>query len=82
LKAGLPASIGTVGDDAIAESVNALYKAELFYWEGPCDGPTTSSSPRSAGSITPGSIPGLSTVRQPRSRPSTIVTRTPLRSDC
>ena len=41
LDTGLRASIGTVGDsydNAMAESVNALYKAELVYWEGPWDG--------------------------------------------
>ena len=41
LEAGVRASIGTVGDsydNAMAESVNALYKAELVYWEGPWDG--------------------------------------------
>lgn len=38
IEAGLHASIGTVGDsydNALAESVNGLYKAELVYWEGP-----------------------------------------------
>ena len=41
LEAGLNASIGTVGDsydNALAESVNGLYKAELVYWEGPWRG--------------------------------------------
>ena len=38
VEAGLNASIGTVGDsydNALAETVNGLYKAELVYWEGP-----------------------------------------------
>ncbi len=38
VEAGLHASIGTVGDsydNALAETVNGLYKAELIYWEGP-----------------------------------------------
>lgn len=41
VEAGLHASIGTVGDsydNALAESVNGLYKAELVYWEGPWRG--------------------------------------------
>jgi len=41
VEAGLNASIGTVGDsydNALAESVNGLYKAELVYWEGPWRG--------------------------------------------
>ncbi|WKV16052.1 IS3 family transposase [Janibacter limosus] len=41
IEAGLHASIGTVGDsydNALAESVNGLYKAELVYWEGPWRG--------------------------------------------
>ena len=41
LETGVRAWIGTVGDsfdNAMAESVNALYKAELVYWEGPWDG--------------------------------------------
>ena len=41
LAAGLRASIGSVGDsydNALAEAVNGLYKAELVYWEGPWDG--------------------------------------------
>lgn len=41
IEAGLQASIGTVGDsydNALAESVNGLYKAELVYWEGPWRG--------------------------------------------
>ena len=36
------ASIGTVGDsydNALAESVNGLYKTELVVWEGPWRGP-------------------------------------------
>ena len=39
--AGAVASIGTVGDsydNAMAESVNALYKTELVFWEGPWAG--------------------------------------------
>ncbi len=38
METGLNASIGTVGDsydNALAETVNGLYKAELVYWEGP-----------------------------------------------
>ena len=38
VEAGFNASIGTVGDsydNAMAESVNGLYKAELVWWEGP-----------------------------------------------
>ena len=36
LETGVTASIGTVGDSyAMAESVNALYKTELVYWERP-----------------------------------------------
>jgi len=38
VEAGFNASIGTVGDsydNAMAESVNGLYKAELVRWEGP-----------------------------------------------
>jgi len=41
VEAGLSASIGSVGDsydNALAESVNGLYKAELVYWEGPWKG--------------------------------------------
>lgn len=41
LEARLQASIGTVGDsydNALAETVNGLYKAELVYWEGPWKG--------------------------------------------
>jgi len=41
LDAGLRASIGSVGDsydNAMAETVNGLYKAELVYWEGPWAG--------------------------------------------
>ena len=41
VEAGLHASIGTIGDsydNALAESVNGLYKAELVYWEGPWRG--------------------------------------------
>lgn len=41
IEAGLNASIGTVGDsydNALAESLNGLYKAELVYWEGPWRG--------------------------------------------
>ena len=41
VEAGLNASIGTIGDsydNALAESVNGLYKAELVYWEGPWRG--------------------------------------------
>jgi putative transposase len=39
--AGAQASIGTVGDsydNALAESVNGLYKVELVYWQGPWRG--------------------------------------------
>ena len=42
VEAGLHASIGTVGDsydNALAESVNGLYKTELVFWEGPWRGP-------------------------------------------
>ena len=38
VEAGLQASIGTIGDsydNALAETVNGLYKAELVSWEGP-----------------------------------------------
>ena len=40
LEAGVRASVGSVGDsyDTLAESVNALYKAELVHWEGPWKG--------------------------------------------
>jgi putative transposase len=41
VEAGLNASIGSVGDsydNALAETVNGLYKAELVYWEGPWKG--------------------------------------------
>lgn len=41
IEAGAQASIGTVGDsydNALAESVNGLYKAELVYWQGPWRG--------------------------------------------
>ncbi len=41
LDAGVRASIGTVGDsydNALAETVNGLYKAELVYWQGPWRG--------------------------------------------
>jgi len=41
LEAGVLASIGTVGDsydNALAESVNGLYKTELVRWEGPWRG--------------------------------------------
>jgi putative transposase len=41
VQAGAQASIGTVGDsydNALAESVNGLYKAELVYWQGPWRG--------------------------------------------
>lgn len=41
IEAGLNASIGSVGDsydNALAESVNGLYKTELVYWEGPWKG--------------------------------------------
>jgi putative transposase len=41
VEAGLNASIGSVGDsydNALAESVNGLYKTELVYWEGPWKG--------------------------------------------
>jgi len=41
VEAGLQASIGTVADsydNALAETVNGLYKAELVYWEGPWRG--------------------------------------------
>ena len=41
VEAGLHASIGTVGDsydNALAEAVNGLYKAELVYWEVPWRG--------------------------------------------
>jgi putative transposase len=41
LDAGALASIGTVGDsydNALAETVNGLYKAELVYHEGPWRG--------------------------------------------
>ena len=40
-EAGLQASIGTIGDsydNALAETVNGLYKAELVFWEGPWKG--------------------------------------------
>jgi len=39
-EAGLQASIGTVADsyDAMAEAVNALFKTELVFWEGPWKG--------------------------------------------
>lgn len=83
VEAGLNASIGTVGDsydNALAESVNGLYKAELVYWEGPGEAPTTSSSPPSAGSTgstTPASTPRSATRRQQRLRRSTTVTPTP-----
>lgn len=42
VEAGLQASIGTVADsddNALAETVNELYKAELVYGEGPWRGP-------------------------------------------
>jgi len=38
VEAGLNASIGTTGDsydNAMAEALNGIYKAELVYWEGP-----------------------------------------------
>ena len=41
VEAGLQASIGTIGDsydNALAETVNGLYKAELVFWEGPWKG--------------------------------------------
>ena len=41
VEAGLNASIGSVGDsydNALAESVNGLYKTELIFWEGPWKG--------------------------------------------
>ena len=41
LDAGVRASIGTVGDshdNALAETVNGLYKTELVYWQGPWRG--------------------------------------------
>ncbi len=41
IETGVRASIGTVGDsydNAMAESVNALYKTELVFWEGPWAG--------------------------------------------
>ena len=41
VEAGLQASIGTVGDsydNALAETVNGLYKAELVSWDGPWRG--------------------------------------------
>jgi putative transposase len=41
VEAGLNASIGSVGDsydNALAETVNGLYKAELVFWEGPWKG--------------------------------------------
>ncbi len=40
-EAGLNASIGSVGDsfdNALAETVNGLYKAECVFWEGPWQG--------------------------------------------
>ncbi len=40
-EAGLQASIGTVADsydNAMAEAVNALFKTELVFWEGPWKG--------------------------------------------
>jgi len=41
IEAGVRASVGTVGDsydNALAETVNGLYKTELVYWEGPWQG--------------------------------------------
>ena len=41
VEAGLHASIGAIGDsydNALAETVNGLYKAELVSWEGPWRG--------------------------------------------
>ncbi len=41
IETGVRASIGTVGDsydNAMAERVNALYKTELVFWEGPWTG--------------------------------------------
>ena len=41
LDAGVQASIGTVGDsydNALAESLNGLYKTELVHWQGPWRG--------------------------------------------
>jgi putative transposase len=41
IEAGVRASVGSVGDsydNALAESVIGLYKAELVYWEGPWKG--------------------------------------------
>ena len=41
VEAGLQASIGSIGDsydNALAETVNGLYKAELVFWEGPWKG--------------------------------------------
>ena len=48
-RAGIDASAGTVGDaydNALAETINGLYKAEVIWKRGPWKGWSTSSSPR------------------------------------
>ncbi len=82
VEAGLYASIGTIADsydNALAENVNGLYKAELVYWEGPWEGTTSSWQPWAGptGLTTPACTPPSTTDHPPMSKPSTTVRSTP-----
>jgi transposase InsO family protein len=69
-EAGLVASVGSVGDsydNALAETINGLYKTELIYRQGPWKNRTLLSWQHlngSTGSTIGGSCPPLETSRQ------------------
>jgi putative transposase len=76
VEAGIEPSVGSVGDtydNALAETINGLYKAELIHDEAHGAASRLSSSPRSTGSS--GSITGAfssqsATSRPPRPKPA------------
>jgi putative transposase len=81
--AGIDASIGATGDsydNALAETINGLFKTELIKAEVRGAPPTMSRSPPwngSTGSTTDASTSTAATFHQPNSRPPTTVTTEP-----
>ena len=77
--AGIAASVGSVGDsydNALAETINGLYKTELISRGGPGGASTTSSSPPrsgSTGSTIAASTSTAATSHPPTSRPPTTL---------
>ncbi len=77
-EAGIEPSVGSIGDcydNALAETINGLYKAEIIHRRGPWRSFEASSSPRwngSTGSTTDGCSSPLEISHPPKPRPPTM----------